>query len=221
MWPFSTPIRCPELGSTSLLAAMGVDHVKGAGRLEELEDLAKGAPPFEIMLINLSRDAISIDQIMERIRVNMPDCRVVFLGVGVDMDLMSECFGAGARGYLSENVSSDTLRESLRLVSAGGMAFPSELAGLIIKRFDEAAAAVPDAIEALGVPLSIREIDILRCLARGGSNKVIAERLNIAEATVKVHIRSILRKTGAANRTQAALWAAGKGLGAMLAAILN
>jgi two-component system nitrate/nitrite response regulator NarL len=57
--------------------------------------------------------------------------------------------------------------------------------------------------------LSEREAQILRCLTQGASNKLIARELGVAEATVKVHIKAILRKVKAANRTQAAMWAAG------------
>ncbi len=55
--------------------------------------------------------------------------------------------------------------------------------------------------------LSRREVEILRCLTRGEPNKVIAKKLAVTEATIKVHVKAILRKIGAANRTQAALWA--------------
>jgi two-component system nitrate/nitrite response regulator NarL len=57
--------------------------------------------------------------------------------------------------------------------------------------------------------LSDREAQILRCLTQGASNKLIARELGVAEATVKVHIKAILRKVKAVNRTQAAMWAAG------------
>ena len=63
-----------------------------------------------------------------------------------------------------------------------------------------------------GLPLSNREIDILRCLLDGDPNKVISQRLRIADATVKVHIKAILRKLNVQNRTQAAMWAASRGL---------
>jgi two-component system nitrate/nitrite response regulator NarL len=55
--------------------------------------------------------------------------------------------------------------------------------------------------------LSTREAEILHCLTEGAPNKIIARKLAVAEATVKVHIKAILRKIGAANRTQAAMWA--------------
>ena len=94
---------------------------------------------------------------------------------------------------------------------AGEKVFPSKLAALI-----------PDLISKLGNPraskgeledsrLSDRELDILRCLTNGQTNKVIAKNLNIAESTVKVHVKRILQKIHASNRTQAALWGAARG----------
>jgi two-component system nitrate/nitrite response regulator NarL len=59
----------------------------------------------------------------------------------------------------------------------------------------------------MGCKLSAREVQILNCLRQGAPNKAIARRLEVAEATVKVHIKAILRKIGVANRTQAAMWA--------------
>ena len=68
------------------------------------------------------------------------------------------------------------------------------------------------------VNLSEREIEILRCLILGYANKVISRRLDISEATVKVHVKAILRKLRVSNRTQAAIWAVKRGLEAHLAA---
>ena len=61
--------------------------------------------------------------------------------------------------------------------------------------------------------MSQREVQILRCLLSGDSNKMIANQLSITEATVKVHLKSLLRKINASNRTQAAIWALNNGIG--------
>ena len=74
---------------------------------------------------------------------------------------------------------------------------------------------LPNALGSFALPrqsvmhLSPRETSILRCLARGASNKLIGREIKISEATVKVHVKAILRKIGATNRTQAAVWAMG------------
>ena len=107
--------------------------------------------------------------------------------------------------------------KSLDLVMLGETVFPSIILDLVRR---QAASPEPEVAEsqpiiaAIGdeepVPkqLSVRETVILRCLMQGDSNKLIARKFDIAEATVKVHVKAILRKIQAKNRTQAAIWAA-------------
>jgi len=126
-------------------------------------------------------------------------------------------FEAGADAYLAKTISHEVLIKSLDLVMLGEAVFPSSILGLIRRG---ASKAGDDEHEADGVEygeaesepipkqLSVRETVILRCLMQGDSNKLIARKFDIAEATVKVHVKAILRKIHAKNRTQAAIWAA-------------
>ena len=125
-------------------------------------------------------------------------------------------FRAGADGYLFEQISRDALIKSLDLVMLGVTILPAALMRLVgedYKMDSEDDLAVPAA--QTGVPtldhmpqkLSQQETRILRCLMQGESNKTIARRFDITEATVKVHIKAILRKICVRNRTQAAVWA--------------
>ncbi len=92
----------------------------------------------------------------------------------------------------------------------GEKVFPTHLAQLLVSsRGDELGQDVPPRRKGL----SQREVQILRCLLNGNSNKMIANHLNITEATVKVHLKSLLRKINASNRTQAAIWALNNGIG--------
>lgn len=110
-----------------------------------------------------------------------------------------------------KEISCDPLAGALRLTALGEKVLPSQMAGslasapscAISRRWDTGAT---------GTNLSAREVDILRCLVDGEPNKVISRRLSIADATVKVHIKAILRKLRVRNRTQAAIWAVGRGL---------
>jgi two-component system, NarL family, nitrate/nitrite response regulator NarL len=149
----------------------------------------------------------------------MATAKIICLAPEFDFDVMSACFAAGASGYLLESISRDALRESLRLVDAGEKVFPSELAmqfPALTSRPDDSAAPNLSPPES---DLSCREVEVLQCLANGQSNKVIAKNLEIAEATVKVHVKRILRKAHAINRTQAALW--GIAIGVAPAPALN
>jgi two-component system nitrate/nitrite response regulator NarL len=93
-------------------------------------------------------------------------------------------------------------------VMMGEKVFPTHLAALLISgRINTSAFDMPSARKGL----SQREVQIVRCLLNGDSNKVVANHLNITEATVKVHLKSLLRKINATNRTQAAIWALNNG----------
>jgi DNA-binding CsgD family transcriptional regulator len=106
-------------------------------------------------------------------------------------------------GILTDDLSADAFVQSLRLICSGERVFPRKLAPA-----GSSPTPSPD-IEARsdGVRLSPREKEVLLYLTDGHSNKAIAQHLNMAEATVKVHIKNMLRKINADNRTQAAIWA--------------
>ncbi len=211
----------------SLLDKMGFDQVdEGVSVTELMGQNADGHGP-EIVLVYLGAglgqhidDADGngaseydyIEGLMEDAKSWNPSVNVVFLAKDLELELLVACFSAGASGLLLENISRSAFEKSLRLVGTGEKVFPSKLATLI-----------PDLIAKFGAPreaaadlgdyrLSDREIDILRCLTNGQSNKVIARNLNIAESTVKVHVKRILQKIHATNRTQAALWGVARGV---------
>lgn len=112
---------------------------------------------------------------------------------------------AGVRGFLPKCISINALDLSLQLIALGENLFtvPFSVAGGW-----EDPATVPRGIEIakLRIPLSPREVEILQRLGEGAPNKVIARELGVAEATVKVHVKSVLRKINVSNRTQAAVW---------------
>ncbi|HZD54084.1 MAG TPA: response regulator transcription factor, partial [Woeseiaceae bacterium] len=116
---------------------------------------------------------------------------------------------SGADGVILSELSPEAFMQSLRLVSLGEKVLPAQLATLLMDR-NLGNPLVPSEVREIG--LSEREIDILKLLVGGHSNKAIAIRLDIAEATVKVHVKSVLHKIRVGNRTQAAVWALGHGL---------
>jgi two-component system, NarL family, nitrate/nitrite response regulator NarL len=140
--------------------------------------------------------------------------RIVVIGGSERGDVMS-VLEAGASGYLHESISCAALVKALELIMDDEIVMPAQC----IKRSLREVAVANDstapwvAERRLNGParpcqmLSAREAAILHYLAQGASNKVIARKLEITEATVKVHMKSILRKTLVKNRTQAAIWA--------------
>ncbi len=155
------------------------------------------------------------------VREAFPDSRIVILHEDLDLECLLDVFEAGADGYILKELSCESLVNCLQLASRGEKVVPGEL----VKQLPHFAHATAEQAKAEGellVLLSEREIDTMRCLVMGYPNKVIARRLDIGEATVKVHVKAILRKLNVQNRTQAAICAVNHGLqGAMPMPMLN
>ena len=116
---------------------------------------------------------------------------------------------AGARGFVSKTATADHLAHTIQLVVAGGTSVPADM--LAAPPQSSAAAAEPGP-EWLG-RLSPREREVLTAVARGISNKQVGRELNLAEVTVKLHLRAIFRKTGAKTRSEVAVLATKAGIG--------
>jgi two-component system nitrate/nitrite response regulator NarL len=143
-----------------------------------------------------------------------PSARIVVLADQFDLSAVMSARRAGTDGFCLTTANREVLIHSLELVMLGEPVVPSELILAIMGDGARGAEASPwrrrEHPNGAAPPcraLSSREIEILSWLREGAPNKVIARKLNVAEATVKVHIKAILRKIGAGNRTQAAIWA--------------
>jgi DNA-binding NarL/FixJ family response regulator len=132
------------------------------------------------------------------IRKEFPTARIIVLTTAAGDVLASHAFKAGAVGYLLKNMLRTELVDTIRLVHAGQRRIPAEVAQQIAEH------AVDDEI-------TPRELDVLRGVARGSSNKIIAADLNISEHTVKNHLKSILSKLDASDRTHAVMIALRRG----------
>lgn len=122
---------------------------------------------------------------------------------------LSSALRAGLDGLLSRRMSAEALKRSVELVLLGENVFPARVAETGANAHDE-----DDLAESLGV--SVRDLNMLRLLARGMSNRSISEQTMLPESTVKSQVRQALARIGATNRTQAALWAIEHGLDADL-----
>jgi two-component system nitrate/nitrite response regulator NarL len=148
------------------------------------------------------------------LRAENPALRFVLLVDVNDPAKVESALQAPAHAFLSHKMGCDALIKVLEVVLADGAVFFSiELMTHLLSRVhngaEHAAPAPPSVppLSASGRPLSDREVDILCCLTDGASNKLIARRFGIAESTVKIHVKGILRKINVQNRTQAAIWA--------------
>lgn len=183
-----------------------------AGNMREGVVLVEQGAQPKLVLLDLASGAEDEADALRRLRQLLPEARIVVLTSDLCTRRLSSALEAGADGYLMKDLSSDALTQSLRLVMLGEKVFPTHLAALLITGRVATAATTPE-IPASRKGLSQREMQILRCLLSGDSNKMIANQLSITEATVKVHLKSLLRKINASNRTQAAIWALNNGVG--------
>jgi two-component system, NarL family, nitrate/nitrite response regulator NarL len=153
----------------------------------------------------------SIERNIRALRSRFTDSRIVVLADQYNANQLLAAFRCSANGYLTKTISCEALIKSLELVMLGESIVPSA----ILARMTDDPEPEPDEemiAEDVMVPhspcvLSARETQILQCLISGQSNKMIARNFDIMEATVKVHIKAILRKIRVQNRTQAAIWA--------------
>ncbi|BBC72717.1 DNA-binding response regulator [Altererythrobacter sp. B11] len=138
------------------------------------------------------------------------EVRLVFLTQDLDVDYMIEAFGHGAHGFILNDVGCESLLNSLHLVALGEKFLPGKLVDSLPQMSSGGSLMMKGGVG--DSPLSDREAEILNCLVVGLPNKLIARRLDLCEATVKVHVKGILRKLGVQNRTQAAIFALNNGL---------
>lgn len=183
-----------------------VDHHSRLRDAEPLEDQRT-----DLIVMDNGSDEGDLENI-RALHERFPEARLVLLSDQFDMDAMTSAFRMGVHGYIVKEISCAPLIGSLQLVAMGEKVMPTRLADELpfqVSTYgnDDSERGWADA------HLSVREIEILRCLIMGHPNKIISRQLDISEATVKVHVKAILRKLAVQNRTQAAIWAVNRGLG--------
>jgi two-component system nitrate/nitrite response regulator NarL len=176
----------------------------------DVSTIAGGEPVLILLCESLSLNEYL--ESLERLKAQCPSAGVVVLADHLEPNAVMRLYEAGLTGLCSPAMLGSTLVKALELVVAGETFLPAAVGLALLEQLSR--RSVPDAQVVRTTPaaglagrLSDREAQILRCLMQGASNKMIARELRLAEATVKVHIKSILRKVQAANRTQAAMWA--------------
>lgn len=155
-------------------------------------------------------DSACMEEVIKSVKAAHPESRIAVMTANENSNYIASAFAAGADGYLMRNISPPALIGSLNMIMMGEKICPAAMLKLIVKREAEDKKNIPSPVSASN--LSLREIQVLKHLAVGKSNKEIAKTLCIAEATVKVHIKAVLRKLGLANRTQAAVWTVNNGV---------
>lgn len=196
---------------TLLSVHSDIEVVGEAANGQEALKLAATLHPA-VVLMDLRMPVLDGIAATRRLRATQPECRVIVLTTFDDDEDVFEGLRAGAVGYLLKDVPSEKLAEAIRAAARGESFLQPSVAAKVIAEFTRLADQAPPRPQPLIEPLSDRELEILRLVASGESNKEIAARLAIAEGTVKNHVTNILGKLGARDRIQAALKAKELGL---------
>ncbi|MFZ4761769.1 MAG: LuxR C-terminal-related transcriptional regulator [Alphaproteobacteria bacterium] len=172
----------------------------------EVNDAQASKPP-QIIICGLDKEGERAAEFVVQVnylKACFPDARLVIMAAAENIRATPEILHCQADGYILSDINRHAIISYLHLAMIGEKVMPEPVALLF--------TALQEVLLPLQRPLlSERENDIVRCLILGESNKLIARHLEIKESTVKVHLKTILRKLGVQNRTQAALIVASQG----------
>jgi DNA-binding NarL/FixJ family response regulator len=201
-----------EALATLLDVRPDIEVVGEAANGDEALDRAAALRP-DVVLMDLRMPVLDGIGATRRLRAERPGVRVIALTTFDDDADVFAALRAGAVGYLLKDVSADRLVEAVLAAARGESVLQPSVAAMLVAHFAELPAAdEPARPQPLAVPLSDRELDVVRLLAEGRSNREIAAALYLAQGTVKNHVTNVLAKLGARDRTQAALRARALGL---------
>jgi len=181
----------------------GVELVGAAANGQEAVDRCRAAEP-DVLLMDIEMPVLDGIAATRAIAAAQPDVAVVVLTSFSDRDQILQALDAGAVGYLLKDAEPDEIAKAVR-AAARGEAPLDPRAGRALLSARSASSPLDG--------LSEREREVLRLVAQGRPNKLIARELSISEKTVKTHLTSVFRTIGVTDRTQAALWAERNGLG--------
>jgi len=179
----------------------------GLAALEQYEILQP-----DVVLMDIRMPRLDGVEATRRLCLRWPEARIIILTTFDDDAYVFDGLRAGALGYLLKDVSGQELAEAIRKVAGGGALIEPSIARKVLAEFARLAEPARPTLEQLPDPLSEREQEILRLLAKGANNRQIASQLFLAEGTVKNYISTILDKLAVQDRTQAALRARELGL---------
>jgi len=208
-------------GLARILSAADFRIIGSGARVHDVAQTSQHHPL--LLIIEVGDDPNAAVAEIELFKEQHPSGRVAVLGDQYPLVDMVSAFAAGANLYFANSVTCDALIKALELIMLGETILPPQLFGLIGRDGLEREEVFPvcqrvqraasQRTQTDDTPrLSAREKSILRCVVDGDPNKVIARKIDITEATVKDHVKAILRKIRVHNRTQAAIWAMNNGV---------
>lgn len=178
------------------------DGVEGIKRAKQLRP--------DVVLLDLNMPGMSGLETLQLLLQDRADIAVILLTVSEEAEDLTAALQAGARGYLIKNIDAEYLVRAIRRAAEGESVLAEAMTTKLVAHLQGGVQkpVPPSEID----KLTPREKEILACLARGESNKIIARTLDVAESTVKIHVQNILKKLNLSSRVQAAVFAVGQGI---------
>ncbi|MBK1705326.1 response regulator [Halochromatium glycolicum] len=199
-----------RIGLLELLERRGIEVIDAVGESDVGLQLARDCAP-DVVLMDLRMPGESGIDLVRKMRQQGIDRRVAMLTTSTDERDVIEALQAGVSGYLLKDMEPDDLVAALEGILAGRTVVAPELTGALARALRQEPEQVVEKPVAFS-DLTPREMEILCHLAGGQSNKVIGHELGISEGTVKLHVKSILRKLAVRSRVEAAVLAVEQGL---------
>ena len=184
-------------GLTTLIGTTDDLEIVGEAAGGEAAVTMAGDLQPEVVLMDLSMPGMDGVEATRRIRDAHPEVRVVVLTTFADEDRVADALAAGAVGYLLKDSDAREVLAGIRSAALGHAPLDARVAR----------ALLPSATPRVRDTLSVRELQVLRLVAKGLANKQIGRSLGISERTVKVHVGHVFRRIGVTDRTSAAMWA--------------
>jgi len=184
----------------------GIDVVGEADDGPEAIAKAEELAP-DVVLMDVRMPTVSGIEATRRLAESLPTSRIIMLTVSDEEDDLYEAIKAGATGYLLKEISIEEVADAVRAVMQGQTLISPSMASKLIAEFANLSKVASQRSSVPAPRLTDRELDVLRLVAQGLTNREVAEQLYIAENTVKNHVRNILEKLHLHSRMEAVLYA--------------
>ena len=194
----------------------GLDVVLGAEKdIKVIAEAADGEAAIaraaelapDVVLMDVRMPRVNGIEASRRIRELLPSTRILMLTISDEEDDLYEAVKAGANGYLLKEISVEEVPEAIRAVAQGQSLISPSMASKLLKEFNALTRKAEERHQYPAPALTARELEVLRLVARGMTNREIADELYISENTVKNHVRNILEKLHLHTRMEAVIYA--------------
>jgi two-component system NarL family response regulator len=192
-----------------LLVLESEDGIEVVGEAEDGEEAVRKAEELapDVVLMDVRMPRVSGIEATQRLAESLPTTRIIVLTVSDEEDDLYEAIKAGATGYLLKEISIEEVADAVRAVMQGQTLISPSMASKLIAEFANLSKVASQRSSVPAPRLTDRELDVLRLVAQGLTNREVAEQLYIAENTVKNHVRNILEKLHLHSRMEAVLYA--------------